>query len=117
VRFVPTLPVGFTDTKLIKLFTDILRCLSNVLESNTYTVETVWRVPFVLQIPTAGNVRRTEEPSIVRLGRAIVSTDLQAVVHFGACNWQWVGNGNVQINDVDGLVNGVKYKLTFEVVS
>ena len=116
MRFVPTLPVGLGDQKLIKLFTDILRCLANVLESNTYTAEVVWSVPFVLQVPLSGQIRRLESPAVVRLGRAIDSATPATPVHFGACSWEW-NNGSVKINDVDGLVSGTKYKLTFEVVS
>jgi hypothetical protein len=76
----------------------------------------VWHVPFSLQVPTFGNTTRTSSPQIVRLGRAAVSGDQLTPVHFGACSWQWNGDGSVQILDVDGLVDGVKYQLTFEAI-
>ena len=116
MRFVPTLPVGLGDQKLTKLFTEILRCLANVLESNTYTVEVAWSVPFILQAPMSGQVRRADSPSIVRLGRAVDVASPATPVHFGATTWEWRGDGSVKITDVDGLVAGTKYRLTFEVV-
>lgn len=116
MRNVPTLPFGLEDVKLIRVLTAILRCLENVLESNTYTVEMVWRVPFKLQVPTSNNQKRMVSPTIVRLARASVSNDLTTPVHFGAVTWEWDGAGSVNITDVDGLVNGVKYRLVFEAV-
>lgn len=116
MRIVPRLPVGFTDLKLIRLFNEIIRALSNVLDLTTYSVTRVWSVPFDFQVPVAGNVARNTPPDIVRVGRAFPTDDPQTVVHFGATAWQWLGANQVRITDVDGLVEGVKYTLVLEVV-
>lgn len=116
MRIVPRLPVGFTDLKLIRLFNEIIRCLTNVLDLSTYTVTRVWSVPFDLSVPVAGNVARNTPPDIVRVSRAFVKDDADTPVHFGATSWKWLGANQVRIMDVDGLVEGTEYTLVFEVV-
>jgi hypothetical protein len=116
MRYVPRLPVGFTDLKLIRLFNELIRALSNVLDCNTYKITRVWSVPFSLSVPVAGDMPRNTPPDIVRVARAFPTDDPLTVVHFGATAWTWQGANQVQITDVDGLVEGVKYTLVFEVV-
>lgn len=116
MRQVPRLPVGFTDLKLIRILNEIIRALTNVLDLNTYNVTRVWQVPFNLQVPVAGNVARNTPPDVVRVSRAYPTDDPETVVHFGSTAWKWLGANQVQITDVDGLVQGTKYTLVFEVV-
>lgn len=116
MRFIPTIPVGVGDQKLIQLFTGILKNLANVLDCSVYTSEVVWKVPFDLQVPTAGNIPRLTSPEIVRLARVVPVLSPDDVVHFGATTWKWQGANTVRITDQDGLVESVKYRLTFEVV-
>lgn len=116
MRFPPSLPVGIGDQKTIKLFTDIIRSLTGVLDLNTYKLTVVWNPPITLSIPTFGNMSRSSSPDIVRCARAVDTSSRTTPVHFGATFWSWVGDGSVRIDDVDGLVAGVKYELTFEVV-
>lgn len=116
MRYVPRLPVGFTDLKLIRVLNEIIRALTNVLDLSTYTITTVWNVPFDLTVPVAGNLPRNTSPDIVRVARAFPTDDTETVVHFGATSWKWLGANQVRITDVDGLVAGVKYTLVFEVV-
>lgn len=116
MRFFPTVPVGIGDQKLLKFLTDVIKSLSGVLDLNTYTLEIVWNPPFSLQVPTFGNMPRKTSPDIVRVARAVATDSTLTPVHFGATSWVWQGSGQVQILDVDGLVAGAKYSLTFEVV-
>jgi hypothetical protein len=96
---------------LLAVVRELLRVLSaNVLDYSVVEVETVWAVPFSLALPTRAGAA---SPKIVRVARA-VPTD-GSPVHFGATTWSWTGSG-VSISDVDGLVAGTSYKLTFEVV-
>lgn len=116
MRFVPVVPVGIGDQKLLKLFTDILKNLTGVLDLNTYTLEIVWNPPFNLQVPTFGNMPRKSAPDIVRVARAVDVSNPLTPVHFGATSWIWAGSGQVTILDVNGLVAGTDYSLTFEAV-
>lgn len=117
MKGVPQLPHGLEDPRLVRLLTDMLKNLTNVLDSNLYTFDEVtWQVPFDFYVPTAGNVPRTTSPGVVELKRAIAVGDPTTPVHFGATAWNWRGGGQVRVTDVDGLVAGTKYQLTFQVV-
>jgi len=119
MRLAPTVPVGLQDVKLITLLTAIVKCLKIQPDSQCYTVTVVWKVPFVLQIPEAGNTQpRNIKPNIIRLGNAVLTAAPETIVEWGAAtNWVWQGNSVVKILNQAGLVEGVRYTLTFEVVS
>lgn len=117
MRFLPALPVGLADTKLIQFLSPLIDSLKNVLDSNTYRVTRVWTVPFDLRIPLAGARPRLQSPEIVRIGRAQVETDLKSVVGgWGPVTWEWIGDSQIRVLDAEGLVQGVNYRLIFEVV-
>lgn len=111
MRGLPTVPYNAAAEGLLEVVRQLLRVLSaDVLDYSVVAVEKVWSAPFDLALPTrAGN----SSPSIVRLGRAVVSDG--SPVHFGATTWTWTGTA-ARITDVDGLVPGTSYKLTFEVI-
>lgn len=85
---------------------------ANVLDYSVIEVETVWSAPFTLNLPARG---AAGSPKIVRVARAIASATPSTPVHFGATAWTWTGAA-VSVSDVDGLVAGTSYKLTFEVI-
>ena len=105
------MPYGAAADSLLGVVRELLRVLAaNVLDYSVVTVEKTWSTPFDLALPArAGGV----SPQIVRLGRAVVADG--SPVHFGATTWTWTGAA-VRISDIDGLVPGVSYKLTFEVI-
>lgn len=111
VRGLPTVPYNTAADGLVAVVKELLRVLTaNVLDYSVVEVETVWSPPFSLALPTrAGNA----SPKIVRVARAVPADG--SPVYFGATTWSWTGAG-VSISDVDGLVTGTSYKLTFEVV-
>lgn len=116
MKFVPRVPVDIGSGPLVKLFTDILKSLSNVLESSTYDIDVVWSEPSTIAVPLAGRVPRPVSPAICRLARAQIVGDLETPVNFGATAWKWLGQNQIQILHVDGLTPGVRYLLTFETV-
>lgn len=114
MKLTPTVPVGLQDNKLITYLTQVARALKNHPDHQCYTVTVVWTVPFVLQALETQNVR----PSIVRLGNAQLTNAPETVVEWGAgTTWLWQGNGQIKILNQAGLLEGVKYTLTWEVVS
>lgn len=117
MRSVPVLPVGVVkETSLVAFFTAILRNLTTVLDYSVYTNTVVWKAPFDLYIPSGDSQARQTRPKIVRLGNAVVVNDVETPVDFGATGWTWKGGDNVKIFAQAGLVEGVKYDLTWEVV-
>lgn len=119
MRLAPTVPVGLKDLKLITLLTSIVKCLKNHPDHECYTVTVVWQVPFTLLVPERGNTQpRNIKPNIIRLGNAVLASNPETVVEWGAAtNWVWQGNSQVKILNQAGLLEGVRYTLTFEVVS
>ena len=117
MKYVPIVPVGLQDPKLNQFLTNVVKALRSAPDLQCYTVTVVWKTPFDLPIPTGQPTPRTSSPSIVRLGRAVVSAEPETVVGWGASTlWTWQGNDTVKILDQSGLVEGVKYELTFEVI-
>jgi len=118
MRLAPTVPVGLQDNKLITLLTSIVNCLKNQPDHQCYTMTAVWKVPFILTIPQAGNTQpRNTKPNIIRLGNAVVTDAPETILEWGnATNWVWQGNSVVKILNQAGLLEGVRYTLTFEVV-
>lgn len=118
MRTVPIVPVGLQDQKLIKYLTDSTRCLTSVPDIRWYTSVTTWVTPFDLAIPLGDNVQRQGQPVEVRLARAVVYNSPQTPIDWGAgINWDWRGKDTVRIYYQQGLVENVKYQLTFMVVS
>lgn len=118
MKLAPTVPVGLQDLKLITLLTSIVNVLKIHPDHQCYTTTAVWQVPFMLQIPQAGNSQpRNIKPQIVRLGNAVLTEEPETVLEWGAgITWVWQGNSTVKILNQAGLVEGVRYTLTFEVV-
>lgn len=117
MRIVPILPVGIKDEKLIKFLTDVVKSLRGVTDTACYTLTTAWQVPFTLAIPTLWPLPRQVSPQIVRLGRAVLLNEPSTPVYWGASTtWAWRGGNSVEIFDQEGLVQGVQYTLTYEVV-
>lgn len=117
MRIVPTVPNGLADQKLIQFLTAVVRALRAPPDVRCYNRVAVWKVPFTLTIPDGSGTPRPTPPAIVRLGRAVLSSEPATVVGWGASTtWSWQGNDSVSIIDQSGLVEGVKYDLTFEVV-
>lgn len=118
MRLAPTLPVGLEDLKLITYLTAVTKCLKNQPDIQCYTTTVVWTVPFILQIPQNSNASpRVTKPLIVRLGNAVLTEAPETVVEWGAgITWVWQGSNTVKILNQQGLVENVRYTLTFEVV-
>lgn len=117
MKFVPIVPVGLDDPKLTQFLTNMVKSLKAVQEAQCYTVTVVWKTPFDLPVPTGQPTPRTTPPIVVRLARAVLFSEPETVVGWGASTtWSWRGNDTVRITDQAGLVEGVKYSLTFEVV-
>jgi hypothetical protein len=116
MRFTPAITTNVQDGAVRQLLEYVFRLLKVVPEYNIYKSTQVWHVPFNLQVNTNANTTRIVSPDVVRVGRALLTGDLQTPVYTGSVLWLWRGNGQVQILDVAGLVDGVSYDLTFEVV-
>lgn len=95
---------------------DVQACLDTVLDSTVHKVTAVWQVPFVLRVPFSGGIDRLTSPAFVACHRAKNLTDGTILVTPGGVAFDWVGNGQVRIDDVSGLTVGQKYELTFEAV-
>lgn len=113
----PRFDGDFPDVRLNQLVRDILFSIKSVLDLNTYVIESKWTVPLNFKVPTFGGFTRNQCPDVVRCVRATPSDDLLTPVHFGETMWTWLGDGQVRIDDVEGLVIGCKYRLVFEVVN
>lgn len=113
----PRFSDNFPDLKLNQVFRDILNSLQSVLDLNTYTVESKYTVPFDFRVPTFGGLPRLQTPDVVQCVRATPTDDPLTPVHLGATQWTWIGNGQVRVNDVAGLVVGCNYRLVFKVVN
>lgn len=116
MRFTPTITSGIKDAVIRQALEFIFRLLGRVPEYNIYKYRTVWHVPYLMAVPTNGNTQRVLSPDVVRVGRALAVGDEITPVYAGAVLWKWTGS-QVEIQDVEGLVDGVTYDLTFEVVS
>jgi len=117
MRTIPTVPNGLKDQKLIQFLVAVVRALRAAPDLQCYNRTAVWATPFVLSIPDGSGTPRPSPPTIVRLGRAVLSSEPETVVGWGASTlWTWQGNDTVKILDQSGLVEGVKYELTFEVI-
>lgn len=68
--------------------------------------EQLYRVPLVIAYPT--------QPRAVLCLRAVDLDDTTATTTPGGVSWRW--DGAVQIDAVDGLSAGVKYRLLFGVI-
>ena len=115
MRFKPAITTGIKDPQARQLFELVFQLLGQVVQYDVYSFRKVWHVPFKLDIPTAGS-KRVVPPQVVRLGKASVYQDEQTPVYTGSVTWRWVGNSQVEISDVEGLVDGVTYDLVFEVL-
>lgn len=115
MRFVPRFTSTFLDSRLNSLFRDILLCFQGIPDTNTYKFEVVWVVPFTMSVPTQNNTPRTSSPDVVECKRAIDVANPTTPVLFGACHWNWIGDNSVRIENVDGLIAGTRYQLTFQV--
>lgn len=117
MKYVPVVPVGLDDPKLTQYLTNVTKALRSVQDAQCYTVTVVWRVPFDLPVPTGQPTPRTSSPVLVRCGRAVLSAEPETPVQWGAdTTWSWRGADTVRIFNQGGLVEGVKYELTFEVI-
>lgn len=117
MKYAPVVPIGVKDQKLTLFLTVAARALGLLPDHQCYTNTVVWTLPFRLLIPSYYGVPRTTQPQIVRLGRAVLDSDPSTVVQWGASTtWVWKGNDTVSILDQAGLVEGVKYQLTWEVI-
>lgn len=117
MKLSPTVPVGLKDSKLITLLTTLVNVLKYHPDHQCYTVTAVWRVPFILTIPPAGNPQpRNIRPATVRLASAVLTEAPETTLEWGATTWYWRGNSIVRILNQAGLVEDVRYTLTFEVV-
>lgn len=117
MRFKPAITNGIDDTQVRQLLEFVFKLLGNVVQYDLYKLRKVWHVPFRLDVPTSTNVPRIAGPDVVRLGRALAVWDEVTPVYTGAVLWRWLGNNQVMIEDVEGLVEGVNYDLVFEVLS
>lgn len=117
MRFTPQLTNNLKDAAARQLFEFIFKLLGNVIQYDIYKSRVVYHVPFKLAVPTTGNNPRIKTPDIVRLGRALAVGDEVTPVYTGSVLWRWLGGSQVSIDDVEGLVDGVTYDLTFEVLS
>lgn len=117
MRFTPRITTGIKDPQVRQLFEFVLKLLGAVVQYDLYRLRAVWHVPFVLNVPTFGNNIRNVGPDVVRLGRAVAVGDEITPVYTGSVLWTWQGDNQVLIQDVAGLVDGVTYDLTFEVLS
>ena len=97
---------------------DLLKALGFVPDTSIYIIEsTAWAPPIKMQVPLyKGAQPRAVSPDIVRCARATTLNDKKTPVHFGATIWEWFGNNQISITDVDGLVAGDTYRLVFEVI-
>lgn len=69
-----------------------------------------------LQVPFSGGVPRLKSPDFVDCKRARNLTDITILATPGPTAFEWVGNGQVRVDAVNGLTVGHKYELVFEAV-
>lgn len=117
MRFIPAITNGIKDGQVRQLLELIFQLLGRVPEYNIYKYRAVWHVPYRMAVPTGGNTLRVVSPDVVRVGRALAVGDETTPVYTGSVLWKWLGGGQIEIQDVQGLVDGVTYDLTFEVLS
>ena len=117
MKLAPTVPVGLKDAKLITLLTAVAKCLKLHPDHQCYNVTVIWKVPYLLEITPAGDPQpRNIKPQVVRLASCVVTNAPDTPIDFGATTWSWQGGNRVKITNQSGLVEDVKYTLTFEVV-
>lgn len=117
MRNVPIVPVGLDDAKLTQFLTNVVKVLKSAPDVQCYTVTVVWQVPYLLSVPTGQPSPRTAPPTVVRLSRAVLFAEPETPVEWGSgITWTWQGRDTVKIINQAGLVEGVKYELTFEVL-
>lgn len=107
---------GYVDPKVNELCRDVERGFDAIVDITVHKVQQVWNPPHNLQIPYFGGAKRLNSPSIVRCDRAKNLTEPTWPTLPGSADWDWIGDGQVRLNEVSGLVNGHRYDLTFMVV-
>lgn len=107
---------GYDDSKVNELCRDVERGFDAIVDLTVYKMSLVWNPPHNIQIPYFGGAPRLTSPDIVRCERAKNLTNPTWPTIPGGADWDWVGNNQVRVNEVSGLVNGQKYDLVFMVM-
>ena len=118
MKFAPKITNAIQDGQVRQILEFVLRLLGAVLESNVYTVTKPWHVPFAFGVSANSNAPRVTPPRSVELTQARIYQRPSELVYTGAVNWSWSNTTNtIIVHDVEGLVEGVEYVLTFQVTS
>jgi hypothetical protein len=107
---------GYEDGKVNALARDVQKGFDAIIDTSLHKFTIVWNPPHNLQVPFFGGDPRLSTPSIVRCDRARNLTEPLFLTTPGGCTWEWVGNNQVRLDEVSGLINGHQYELVFTVV-
>ena len=109
---------GYKDPDVTTLARDLQKGFDAVPDQRICYATVVWKEPWVLTVPptVAAEPVRRNPPAALRCDRAVNLSDRSVLVTPGGVSWTWLGNGQVQIDAVSGLVPGVQYDLVFTAV-
>lgn len=107
---------GYEDGKVNALARDVQKCFDAILDVSLYKFSIVWNPPHNLQVSFFAGDPRLTSPAIVRCERARNLTDPLMLTTPGGVAWEWVGDNQVRLDAVSGLVVGYLYELVFEAV-
>lgn len=107
---------GYDDPNVNAIARDVQKGFDAILDTTQHKFLVVWNPPHNLQIPFVGGDSRLSSPAIVRCDRARNLTDPLILTAPGGVVWEWVGNNQVRLDAVSGLIAGYQYELTFQVV-
>lgn len=106
---------GYDDPKANALARDVQKGFDGILDVTLHKFTIVWNPPHNMQVPFFGGDKRLSSPEIVRCDRARNLTDPLILTTPGGVTWEWVGNNQVRLDEVSGLITGHQYELVFTV--
>lgn len=107
---------GYADPRTNALARAVQKGFDGILDLTLHKFTTVWNPPHNVQVPFFGGDPRLTSPELVRCERARNLTDPLILTTPGGVCWEWVGNNQIRIDEVSGLVNGHQYELVFTVI-
>lgn len=108
---------AFKEQLLVDTFKDVQSAFDAIFDRTIHKVTVIWNPPMNLAVPYFGGDSRLKSPDYVDCKRARNLTDSTVLACPGPTSFEWVGNGQVRVDAVNGLTVGHKYELVFEAVN